>query len=60
MSFLIIAGVLFIAVRWMNNLRAPETPPAPSTRPCPYCTTPVHLKATRCPACTSDLPPVAE
>lgn len=54
-SFLITAFALFLLVRWVNRLRAPDTPPAPSTKPCPYCTLVIHEKATRCPNCTSEV-----
>lgn len=54
-SFLIVAVVLFLAVKWINSLRNPDTPPAPSSKACPYCKSVVHKDATRCPSCTSDL-----
>ncbi len=53
-SFLIIAFVLFLIVRFMNRLRR-EPPKQTNTRPCPYCLTTIPLKATRCPACTSEV-----
>jgi len=54
-SFIIIAVALFFLVRWINRLRRPDTPPAPTTRPCPYCLSHVDQKATRCSHCTSEL-----
>lgn len=54
-SFLIVALVLFFLIRWINRLRRPDTPPAPGTKPCPYCKSSVDLKATRCAFCTSEL-----
>lgn len=54
-SFMIVGLVLFFIVRWINRLRSPETPAAPSTKPCSYCMQSVHEKATRCPHCTSEL-----
>lgn len=52
LDFLIVAFAVFLLVRGVNRLyRAP--PPAPTTRPCPYCLSAVPLAATRCPACTS-------
>lgn len=57
-SFLIVAVVLFVVVRWANQLRSPDTPPAPQTRPCPACTLPIHQAARRCPHCTSDVVPL--
>lgn len=64
-NFLIMALVLFVLVKAMNALfslgkteeTAPE--PEPTTKPCPYCFSEISLKATRCPACTSQLAPDA-
>jgi large conductance mechanosensitive channel len=55
-AFLLVAGVLFLVVRWMNRLRRPDTPAAPSTKPCPFCKTVIHVDATRCSACAAELP----
>ena len=55
-SFVLLALCLFLLVRWMNRLRSPATPPAPNTKPCPYCTLSIHETATRCPHCTSEQP----
>ncbi len=54
-SFLIVALVLFLLVRWINRLRRADTPPAPSTKACPYCKSHIDVDATRCSACTSQL-----
>ena len=54
-SFMIIAIVLFFLIRWINRLRRPDTPPAPSTKACPYCKSIIDLGATRCAHCTSEL-----
>jgi large conductance mechanosensitive channel len=54
-QFVIIAFVVFLVVKQVNRLRRPAAPPAPTTRDCPYCATGIPLKATRCPACTSQL-----
>jgi large conductance mechanosensitive channel len=55
-SFLLVALAVFALVRMMNRLHAKEAaPPAPTTKDCPYCKTPIPLAATRCPHCTSDL-----
>jgi len=55
-SFTIMAFAVYLLVRGINSMRKKEdaTPP-PSTKPCPFCLSPVPLKATRCPACTSEL-----
>ncbi|MCL5745759.1 MAG: large conductance mechanosensitive channel protein MscL [Acidobacteria bacterium] len=54
-NFLIVAFVIFIAVRQAGKLqRKPEpAPAAPTTKDCPFCCSPVPLAATRCPHCTS-------
>jgi large conductance mechanosensitive channel len=58
-SFLIVAFVVFLIVRAVNRLRR-EQPAAPMTRKCPFCLEAVDVAATRCPHCTSELPPVEE
>ncbi|HEV8308166.1 MAG TPA: large-conductance mechanosensitive channel protein MscL [Methylomirabilota bacterium] len=54
-DFLIIAFVIFLAVRQINRLKRPAAVPASPTRECPHCLTAIPLKATRCAHCTSDL-----
>ena len=56
-DFIIIAFVVFMLVRWFNNLKKqPEAAPAaPTTKECPYCHTEIPIAATRCPHCTSQL-----
>ncbi len=54
-NFLIVAFAVFLLVRQVNKLRRPPAAPAPATKDCPYCCSPVSLKATRCPQCTSEL-----
>jgi len=57
-NFVIVAFALFLLIRQVNALTKPkEVPAAPKTKNCPYCLTAVPIKATRCPACTSDLKP---
>jgi large conductance mechanosensitive channel len=55
LNFLIMAFVVFMMVRWINKLKKPEAPTAPTTKQCPHCFTEVHIKATKCPNCTSDI-----
>lgn len=50
-----VSAALFFVVRWINNLRSPDTPPAPGPRPCPYCRSHIDVSATRCSHCTSHL-----
>jgi len=53
-SFVLIAGVVFIVVKALNKLHRPR-PEDATTKGCPFCITEVPLAATRCPACTSEL-----
>ncbi|MBN1588166.1 MAG: large-conductance mechanosensitive channel protein MscL [Pirellulales bacterium] len=55
LDFVIIAGAIFIVIKQMNRLRREEPAAEPTTKPCPRCFTEIPIKATRCPACTSDL-----
>ena len=60
-NFVILAFVVFLLVRAMNRLLAAKEQKeaeAPK-RLCPFCMTEVRPKATRCPACTSELPGAA-
>lgn len=55
-DFLIVAFVIFLIVRQVNKLTAkPAAPAEPTTKECPFCASTIPLKATRCPACTSEL-----
>jgi large conductance mechanosensitive channel len=54
-DFVIVAFVLFLVVKSFNKLRREEAPVVEATKECPFCLTKVALKATRCPACTSEL-----
>ena len=55
-NFVIVAFVLFLLIRAVNQMTAkPEAPKAPTDKDCPYCFSKVPIKATRCPHCTSQL-----
>jgi large conductance mechanosensitive channel len=54
-NFLLIGVALFFVIKAVNKMKRPEPVAAPTTKECPYCLTQVPLKATRCPACTSEL-----
>jgi large conductance mechanosensitive channel len=54
-DFIIVAAVIFILIKQVNRLKKPVEAATPSTKACPYCLSTVPLKATRCPACTSEL-----
>ncbi|HVX40193.1 MAG TPA: large-conductance mechanosensitive channel protein MscL [Gemmatimonadaceae bacterium] len=52
-AFLIVAAAVFMIVRIVSKLYAKPAPAAPNTKPCPQCTLPIPLAATRCPNCTA-------
>ena len=56
-EFLVIAFSIFIVIRQLNKFKKKEVvvEAAPTTKPCPYCYTEIHLDATRCPNCTSEI-----
>jgi len=57
-DFIIVAFVIFMLVRTMNNMKKKEPAPAPAeptTKECPHCFSTISIKATRCPNCTSQL-----
>ena len=54
-SFLIIAFVIFLLIRSYSTMQKPKLAPAPTTKDCPYCLSPIPIKATRCAHCTSEL-----
>lgn len=54
-NFLIIAVVMFFIIKAINRLKKPAPAPEVTTKACPYCFTEIPIKATRCPACTSEL-----
>lgn len=53
-NFLIIAFVIFIVVRQASKLQR-KPAPAPTTKDCAFCCTPIPMAAKRCPHCTSQL-----
>ncbi|WP_156314802.1 large conductance mechanosensitive channel protein MscL [Halalkalibacter wakoensis] len=55
--FLLIAFVLFLFVRQINQIRRPQEDPLLNmkTKVCPHCCQSMAFKATRCPSCTSEL-----
>jgi large conductance mechanosensitive channel len=56
-DFLIVAFAVYLLVKMVNKwTKPPEAPPPPpATKDCPFCLTSIAIKATRCPACTSQL-----
>jgi len=57
LDFVIVAFVMFLLVRQINRMRqpAPAAVAEPTTKECIFCHSTVHIKATRCPHCTSQL-----
>ena len=54
-DFVIMDFVSFCLISGLNKFKK-ETPKAPETL-CPFCKMPVDPAATRCPHCTSEIPP---
>ena len=58
-SFLIVALAVFILVKQVNRVKlameGPALAAAPTVKDCPFCATPVPVRASRCPHCTSQL-----
>ena len=58
-NFLIVAFVLFSVIKAFNaasSLRkGPVEEAAPTTKTCPYCKSEIHVDATKCPHCASEL-----
>lgn len=59
-SFLIVACAVFAIIKAINTLKGKvcnqeKAEEAATTKQCPYCYSTIPVKATRCPACTSEL-----
>ena len=57
-QFLILAFVVFMLIRCITGLMnkvKKEEEVAPTHKECPFCKTQIHIDATRCPNCTSEL-----
>ena len=54
-NFLIVAFAIFLLIKQTNRWK--ESPPAATTRTCPFCLSDnVPIKASRCATCCADLP----
>jgi len=58
-DFVIVAFAIFMIVRQLNRMKRSAAPAVLATQPCPFCLSPIALKASRCPHCTSELLQVA-
>lgn len=54
LAFLIVAFVVFLALRWLSRLHQRPATPAES-KTCAYCGMLIPVTASRCPHCTSEL-----
>jgi len=55
LNFIIIAFAVFLLVRQINRMQTPAPAPAAATKDCPYCLTPVPVKAVKFAHCTSEI-----
>lgn len=55
LDFVIVAFAIFLVIKQMNRMNKEEPPADPTTKDCPHCMTPIPIKASRCPNCTSEL-----
>ena len=55
LDFIIIAFVIFLLVRQVNQMRKPVPAAAPTTKDCPHCLSAIPIKATKCAHCTSSV-----
>jgi large conductance mechanosensitive channel len=55
LNFIIIAFAVFFLVRQINRMQTPAPAPAAATKDCPYCLSPVSVKAVKCAHCTSEI-----
>ena len=55
LDFLLVAFAVFLLIKQVNRLKREPVPVAvePTTKDCPYCLSPMAIKAVRCPHCTS-------
>jgi large conductance mechanosensitive channel len=58
-DFVIVAFAIFMIVRQLNRMKRSAAPAVLATQPCRFCLSPIALKASRCPHCTSELLQVA-
>jgi len=52
-NFLMVAFVVFLAIKVVNKIKKPAAPP--ETKDCPHCFSAIPAKATRCSGCCAEL-----
>ena len=57
-DFILLAVVIFLLIRTINRMSKKQEETVPVTRECPHCLSQIPLKASRCPACTSEVTPI--
>jgi large conductance mechanosensitive channel len=57
LDFIIVAFAIFMVIKQMNRLKKAEVvvEKEPTTKECSSCYSEIHIKATRCPNCTTEL-----
>jgi len=55
LDFLLVALAVFLLIKQVNRFKGAPAPVEPTTKDCPYCLSPMAIKAVRCPHCTSQL-----
>jgi large conductance mechanosensitive channel len=53
-TFIIVAFVVFLIVRYVNRLKSKQEKGLPTTKDCPRCLSTIPIKATRCAECCID------
>ena len=54
-SFMIVAFAVFLLIKGLSKLQKEAPSAEPTTKECVRCFSTIPIKATRCPACTSEL-----
>lgn len=56
-QFIIMAFIIFLIIRQINRLKRKEeiAPSRPHVKECPFCTSSIPIKASKCPQCTADI-----
>lgn len=57
-NFVIMALILFVMIKGINKVMEigkKQEVAAPTTKKCPFCYSEIHIDATRCPHCTSEI-----